>query len=167
MEVRKPGTLRKNLLTKTTLTQLHTLVKYSLSNFLVDRDRSKNIIFWLFFEEIHEAKTMKTVGGSGDSYASKNWRLARRRNEEESPDSHEAGAALWRLLTKASEFAHPYFSPLFWTGGHLMLEITRALLCCLSNCFKLKIHNIYTLDEIKFLMTWMVWAAYFLFLVNF
>ena len=24
--------------------------------------------------------------------------------------------------------------------GHLMLEITRALLCCLCNCFKLKIH---------------------------
>ena len=55
-------------------------------------------------------------------------------DEEESPDSHEAWrAALWILLTKASvrNFTS-IFLPLFWTGGHLMFEITLGLLCRLE-----------------------------------
>ena len=55
-------------------------------------------------------------------------------DEEESPDSHEAWRdALWILLTKASvrNFTS-IFLPLFWTGGHLMFEITLGLLCRLE-----------------------------------
>ena len=89
----------------------------------------------------------------------KNWRLASPRNEEESPDSHEAGAGLWRLLTKASEFAHPYFLPLFWTGTSDVGNYSRSSLLPLQ---LFQAQN--TLNKVQ--LTGMALVA-FLFLVNF